>query len=325
MQSQAGTAPVQTYTGPPRPTQRKVPEPNKFKGTMAERDKARMFLHAASTWLKLTCEGETDDVRVSMFSTLLQDSALTWFTNLETRAQRELRALTLQEVFSSFIDTYEGGVSRGLAEQQLQGLVYRKGKCTDLSALDGEFNRLVDLLYPTAGGSEDADLMLAVRYAEILRAGDALLWEKAVEAGPVTLREWRAAAQNAYTILAIKRAAARVESKSSFPTSRHGAPGHTVRVNHAAAAGNEDNADGSLERDEGQPDAALDAAAAKGRQGQGGGKPKQPRMLTDTQYQQVRAESRCFQCYQTGHRAKDDACPEKGQPRRKPAPGELKA
>jgi hypothetical protein len=327
MQSQAGTAPVQAYTGPPRPTQRKVPEPNKFKGTMAERDKARMFLHAASTWLRLTCEGETDDVRVAMFSTLLQDSALTWFTNLETRAQRELRALTLQEVFSSFIETYEGGVSRRLAEQQLQALVYRKGKCTDLSALDGEFNRLVDLLYPTAGDSEDADLMLAVRYAEILRAGDALLWEKAVEAGPVNLREWRAAAQNAYTILAIKRAATRAEPKSSssFSTSRHGVPGHTVRVNQAAAAGNEDDADGSLERDEAQPEVALDAAAAKGRQGQGADKPKRPRMLTDTQYQQVRAENRCFQCYQTGHRARDDECPEKGKPRRKPAPGELKA
>jgi hypothetical protein len=291
---------------------------------MAERPKARMFLHAASTWLRLTCEGETEEVKVAMFSTLLLDSAQTWFTNHEARAQREQRALTLQELFESFIETYEGGLSRRLAEQQLETLVYRKGKCTDLSTLDGEFDRLVGLLYPTAANSEDADLMLAIRYAAILRAGDSLLWEKAVDAGPVTLLEWRAAAQNAYTTLAIKRAAAaRTESKSSssFSTSR---PGQTVRA-AAMSEGAGADEDSSLERDEGQPEAALGAAAAKGRQGQGADKPKPLRLLTDTQFQQVKAEGRCFQCYQQGHRAKDKECPEKGKPRRKPAPGELNA
>ncbi|MGH9652397.1 MAG: hypothetical protein ACRD6B_02910 [Bryobacteraceae bacterium] len=290
---------------------------------MAERPKARMFLHAASTWLRLTCEGETEEVRVAMFSTLLADSAQTWFTNLEARAQREQRALSLQELFDRFIETYEGGLSRRLAEQQLQALVYRKGKCTDLSALDAEFDRLVGLLYPNAGDSEDADLMLGARYAEILRAGDLLLWEKAVDAGPpAKLLEWRAAAQNAYTTLAIKRAAAaRTESKSSSSSTSR--PGQAVRA-AAMSEGAGADEDSSLERDEGQPEAALGAAATKGRQGQDADKPKRPRILTDAQFQQVREEGRCFQCYQQGHRARDDACPEKGKPRRKPAPGELK-
>ena len=93
------------------------------------------------------------------------------------------------------------------AEDMLKRLVYGQGECKDLSATDSEFDRLAEELYPGWETQEAARRLLAVRYADIIRRGDIVLWEKAMDLQPNTVNEWKAAAQTAYAILEKKKAA----------------------------------------------------------------------------------------------------------------------
>ena len=141
-----------------------------------------------------------------MFATVLGDSPSQWLQNFQDQEAAAGRLLTLQDVFDEFMRTYHGGVSEKLAEQQLNSLVYGKGECRDLVGLDSAFDRLALELYPGSETSKAAVSLLARIYSEAIRRGDEELWEKAMDAQPSTLEEWKVAVQNAYVIIETKKA-----------------------------------------------------------------------------------------------------------------------
>lgn len=342
----APTAPTTTVTNPPapsqlsdlapvtqRPHQRRVPEPVKFGGTSKERTGARTWLQSARNWLALSAEGESDAIRVMMFATLLQGSAVTWFMNLQTRTEREGGVLTLQGVFNAFVKTYEGGLSQRLGEQRLNSLVYGKGSCHDLNATENEFDRLAQELYPGAEDSPAAIALLAHTYSEIIRKGNEELWEKAMDSQPKTVDEWKAAVQNAYTVMETKRASHgkgrgdRTDMRTSFgstsaSTNRGGV---TVRVQQMEDRG-ESHAE-TRERQEGEGEEnEEELQRAEVRRNQPN--PSSRRLgshLTYDQRTQLMKAGKCWICYQKGHMASE--CPQKGKAGypRKPTAEELKA
>jgi hypothetical protein len=250
-----------------------------------------------------------------------------------TRAERESRQLTLQVVFDVFVKTYEGGLSQRMAEQQLNSLVYGKGDCKDLNATDNEFDRLSQELYPGAEDSTAAIALLAHCYSEIIRRGDEELWEKAMDVQPHTVDEWKAAVQNAYTVIETKKARQgrgradghRVEGRTSFyskPTpstsaSRGGAAVQVQQVEHG-----ETSQGLGRERREGESESGdeeeLQQAKAKKTQRSGS-------HLTYEQRTQLMKAGKCWTCYQKGHMAVE--CPQKGKTGypRKPTVEDLKA
>jgi hypothetical protein len=183
-------------------------EPEKFGGSEQERVSARRWLRTARNWLKLAARGEDEGTVVDMFATLLKDAAGDWFYHLQETTERKGRELTLQTVFDEFVLKFEGGVSRVLLQQELDGLTYRKGKCKDIYATDAEFDRLVGMLYPDVENDDPTMPLLGKTYADIFRRGDLALWAEAVRMAPTTVDEWKAAIQRAHTMLQIFAAAA---------------------------------------------------------------------------------------------------------------------
>ena len=200
----------------------KVPVPKLFAGTMKERASADTWLHSVAGWLRLAAPGESDEVLILLFATVLDISPKKWLMNFQHRAEAAGRQLTLQDVFDEFVLTYFGGLSQKMAEQQLNSLVYGKGECKDLAATDSEFDRLAQQLYPGSEDSPAAIALLARIYSETIRKGDDELWEKAMDAQPSTVDEWKAAVQNAYIVIETKKAhqsrarADRQEVRTSF-------------------------------------------------------------------------------------------------------------
>ena len=278
---------------------------------------------------------------------MLDGSALTWFMNLQTRAERESRELTLQQVFDAFVKTYEGGLSQRLGEQELNSLTYLKGRCKDLNATDNEFDRLAQELYPGAEESPAAVALLARCYSEIIRRGDEALWEKAMDAQPHTVDEWKAAVQNAYTIMEAKAAATRYSRgrrdfrpsfSSTSSSSTNPSRGVSVRVNRmqGEAEGDQEESE-AWERREGEAEPheeQLQQLHAR----KGGGRSKSTakssaetgqrrwgaHLSYDERTQLMRA-GKCWTCCQPGHMA--SACPKQGKDGypRKPTEEELKA
>src|ERR1700712_971202 len=255
----------------PRSRSVKVPEPEKFGGSTKDKAQARGWLLSVKRWLELTTAGDTDHFRVLMFATLLKDSALSWFNNMQTRADAKRAELTLQQVFDKFVETYEGSVTVKISEGKLNTLVYGKGECKDLAATDSEFDRLTQEVYP---GWEDqlvARQMLGETYSGIIQRGDFMLWEKAMDLQPTTVDEWKAAVQTAYSILEKKKAAvARGDGRTSyhskhssaFPpsTTTPRAPA-TVKLQQTQAIGVKDRATGKTE--EGEPEGNGEEELAK--------------------------------------------------------------
>jgi hypothetical protein len=76
----------------------------------------------------------------------------------------------------------------------------------------------------------------------------------------------------------------------------------------------------------GQAPAAVQQMQGRGANNRYGNRPQRgPRVLSDEQMRIVWERNLCLQCYKPGHHRGDESCQEKGKPRRKPLPGELKA
>jgi hypothetical protein len=327
-------------------------EPEKFGGTEQERVSARRWLRTARNWLKLAARGEDEATMVDMFATLLKDAAGDWFYHLQETAERRGVELPLQTVFEQFVLKFEGGVSRVLLQQELDSLVYRRGKCKDIYATDAEFDRLVGMLYPDLEDDAQSMPLLAKVYSDIFQRGDLALWTEAVRMQPVTVDEWKVAIQRAHTLLQILAAASRQTGRvgyaggrpySSFPSSSSSSsstapfssaaprnPVASVNEMQGRVAGDEQRGETyTWERKEGEEQpthteqlqqvavrrgpARTPASALTCQRGPGG---ELPRRFGDHLTAQERAalvnEGRCFHCIEKGHVAR--RCPSLDKP-----------
>ena len=319
---------------PSRPTSRsriKVNTPPLFTGATSQRLRTDTWLKKVNRWMRLAAPGESDEDLVLMFSTVLDGSAAKWFDNLEVQAAAEGRVLKLQEVFDAFIRKYFGGLSVKMAEQQLNSLVYGKGECKDLAATDSEFDRLAQQLYPGAEDSPAAISLLARIYSETIRKGDEELWEKAMDAQPSTVDQWKDAVQNAYVVVETKKAhrsRARVDrqevrttyfSRSSPSTSSSSSP--AVQVKRVGVEEDIDDTPGEEGEEEVQKAEVSSASSPPPRSTHerlGSHMPFKHR-------ERLMALNKWWNCIKVGHRAFD--CPNKGKPGypRKPTAEDLKA
>ena len=326
-------------------------EPEKFGGTEQERVSARRWLRTARNWLKLAARGEDEATMVDMFATLLKDAAGDWFYHLQETAERRGEELPLQTVFDQFVLKFEGGVSRVLLQQELDSLVYRRGKCKDIYATDAEFDRLVGMLYPDLEDDAQSMPLLAKVYSDIFQRGDLTLWTEALRMQPVTVDEWKVAIQRAHTLLQILAAASRQTGRvgyaggrpySSFPSSSSSSttlfssaaprnPVASVNEMHGRSAGDEEKGETyTWERKEGEEEqpthseqlqqvavrrgpSRAPASAATGQRGPGG---EPARRFGDHLSVQERSAlvnmGRCFNCSEKGHIAR--RCPSLDKP-----------
>jgi hypothetical protein len=314
----------------PRSRTLRVNVPDKFGGTSQERASADLWLESVVGWMKLTAEGESDSTLVMMFGNVLKGTALKWFSNLGKRAKREGIQLTLQDVFDSFVRTYEGGLAQKMAEQKLNALVYGKGECKDLVATENEFDRLSQELYPGAEDSDAAVSLLARIYSDIIRKGDEELWEKAMDAQPSTLDEWKVAVQNAHIVIETKKAHHRREARTPYGSrSSPSTPAsssayrtdNAVQVKKATVQEDDHDRQGS----EGEEEVQKAEVSSTSRPPVHSTHERLGSHLTFKQRQRLQELNKCWNCLGVGHRAFD--CERKGKPGfpRKPTPEDLKA
>lgn len=295
--------------------------------TTADKGDARGFLRSVNRWMQASLKHESDAARVEVFRSMLLGPAGKWFEGLQTSHEMSGSTLTLQQAFDAFIKTYEGTVSHKMAEAQLNNLVYGRGECKDLISLDSEFDRLAQMCYPGAESSNPANLLLANIYSAILQRGDPQLWEKAMDAQPRTLEEWKAAAQNAWAILQKLNASwGGSGGRSNFKhasTPFYPATGLTPRatatVKLQQVQHTETKSDSAGETlDEGLTEEELAEANAKKAVRYGS-------HLTQEQRVSLMRLGKCWNCLQKGHIAK--VCPQAGKNGypRKPKAEDLKA
>ena len=321
----------------PRSRNLKVNVPEKFGGTSQERATADLWLQSVVFWMRLTAEGESDSTLIMMFGNVLKGTALKWFTNFSKRAEREGTPLTLQDVFDGFVRTYEGGLAQKMAEQKLNALVYGKGECKDLTAMENEFDRLAQELYPGAEESPAAISLLARIYSDAIRRGDEVLWEKAMDAQPSTLDEWKAAVQNAYIVIETKKAhhrsarGDRHETRSSYYSSRSSPSTSSSqsahRTDHAVQVKKAEVEEDSHDRlgQEGEEEVQKAEVSSASRPPFNSTHERLGSHLTFQVRERLKELNRCWNCMQKGHRAFD--CSHKGKSGypRKPTAEDLKA
>jgi hypothetical protein len=322
----------------PRPN-RRVDKPKVFTGTPKERPNSRHWLRKAQTWLELAHEHEPERVLVRLFSTVLDDNASIWFQNLHDRAGREGIELTLQQVFDEFIHHFEGGQTKAWVELQFGALQYGKGACKDLPSMETEFDRLAGQLYPGAELTEAGNALLANRYAEIIQKGHLALWEKAVDYHPSSLDDWKAAVQQAFTVMEIKGAATKQTHqrgfRSSYQSSTSASSTATPSMGNAAPRvfvqqlqheDSDADAKATWERQEGEQPPAEELQELKANR-DNDSKAWPGSHLPKSTRERLKKLGKCWLCYKRGHMAPD--CPDKGKPvvgpRRQPTPVELKA
>jgi hypothetical protein len=327
----SAAAPIDDHPSSAPPKSRsviRVSPPQKFSGTARERSRADTWLGSVNDWLALTAEGLDDDKLIMTFGTVLDGSAQTWLRNLRNRADARNETLTLQDVFDIFMATYAGGMSQKMAEQRLNALVYGKGECKDLNALDSEFDRLTQELYPGAEESQAAIALLGGKYGEIIRKGDVVLWKEAMRSRPSTVEEWKAAVQDAYIIIETTKAhesrppTERHEVRSTFYSKSSPSPStSTYRSESVQVKEMED------EETKGESDEELQKAEVRSTP-RAGSQPSKERLgthLTFKQRSRLSELNKCWVCLEKGHRSFE--CEKKGKPGypRKPTEADLKA
>ena len=326
----------------PRSHHLKVHVPEKFSGTTQERVNSVIWLDEVVGWMRLTAAGESDDVLIEMFRNVLKGTAAKWFLNFRKRAERQGTQLTLQDVFDAFVRTYQGGLSQKMAEQKLNSLVYGKGECKDLTATENEFDRLAQELYPGAEDSEAAISLLASIYSNVIRHGDEELWEKAMDAQPSTLDEWKAAVQNAYIVLETKKAhhrfgkgrSDRQEVRTTYfsrssPSTSTSTASSSYRSNNGVQVKKVEHEDDS--HDKAQEDEEDEAEVQKAEVSQTSrsvSRPASERLgvhLTFKQRTRLAELNKCWICLEKGHRSFE--CEKKGKAGypKKPTAEDLKA
>jgi hypothetical protein len=203
----------------------------------------------------------------------------------------------------------------------------KKSKMAALMKLDKEFEELRIKLYPTSSTDPAMNAVVGQLYGNAIQRGDRYLYAETLRFlgtnDEPSLAEWKLAAASAYTVRQNFAAAA-----ATIPAANRPNPGYKPRWGQASRpTGATVNEMGEGETEEGGAEGWVEVGAhqvegrssIRSRTSQSG----KGFRLPDDVFAQVRAKQLCLQCYKPGHRIGDSACPEKGQPRRKPAPGEL--
>jgi hypothetical protein len=313
------------------PSPPRVNQPPGFKGTMAERDQAQAWLNKALSWLAIAGKGQPEAMLVEMFGQVVESDARIWYDYVLASAKMFNTKVTVQQLEEEFLEKYAGGVTYMTRQQELSSLVYGKGKCVDVVSTQTEFERLVSSLYPGASLNPQADQLLAMAFAEVYKRGDFYLWEKAVEMGPVTLDEWKAAVQRAVIIRqtvmegrkAISRITAQPPSTPSRPFQSSFNPARVHQMQTGAAEEESDEEKSPGRGVESSSEGLQNVGAAKRGTSSGAAKPKEGKkwMLTWAERLKFSRRGQCFHCYAVGHIKKD--CPDKSKPARRPTEAEL--
>lgn len=303
----------------------KIPQPDRFDGVdIKQKAGSRLWLDQAATWMKLTVANQPQETQVLVFSTLLGKDAYAWYTAEKIRAQAERRALTLEDLFASFLNMYAGGRSEMVLHQEFNSLTYGKGRCKDPASTQTEFDTYAATLYPGYSTDSTINRMMGNMYGEIIRRGDVDLWIEAVRSSPTTLDEWKAAVQSAHTIRRTQQMGRTGKGGGTTRTDGHSYWNQqSLKANRVQTRDEGEVAEEVEEankRQEGQPDtgAAAQAAAVKSPRRKGHVK------LSIEVLTQLKKQGRCFLCYAKGHMARDCPCTDDKLPRRIPNTEELK-
>jgi hypothetical protein len=198
--------------------------------------------------------------------------------------------------------------------------VYGRGKCRDLLSLEREFEQLRVKLYPSSSTAPEMNEVVGRWYGDAIRRGDPRLYAEMLRvlAGndQPTLSQWKTAAVKAVHIQEITSTSLRATggTRSAFWRNQGQARTPTAPVNAAGGGAGEEGETEDLDTE------AAQQIEGRVRSGRG---PRGPLLLSTDEFRTVMEKKLCLQCYKPGHRRGDDTCPEKGQKRRRPAPGEL--
>jgi hypothetical protein len=254
--------------------------------------------------------------------------------------------LKWSEVKRLLVEAFESPQYQVMKRFELQELRLGQGKHTTLPIFNAAFDKLSRRLYPIGTDFENnaiLDRVLADEYSTILERSDIYLWKDVVKTGPRTLSQWKASTAVVWSAREVLRANEQRQRQLYGHGGRGGRRGQfTSRPQGGAAVGTQSSAQNmDTTSEEGQPNSEAEseedtpgAAAQQMQADRRGGRfrsssrrPRStgPRLLTDAQMQLVWDKRLCLQCYKPGHRIGEDACEEKGKPRRKPRADELKA
>jgi hypothetical protein len=167
-------------------------------------------------------------------------------------------------------------------------------------------------------------------FSEVYRKGDFKLWSKAMEQGPVTLDQWKAAVQRAFmmrqAVVEGKKALLRNASQTNSFHSSSSSPTGVARVHHVEASRATIS---DSDEDEGEGEEVVSGeklqqigSAKKGTSGpKTGAKEKKKFVNSFAERQKFLKRGQCFHCYKLGHRFFE--CPDADKPARRPTAEEL--
>jgi hypothetical protein len=238
----------------------------------------------------------------------LKGAAGQWMTTKREVVDRmlELGQLTQPmewyEVEGEFIRQFNGAEYRQIKKLELEQLRLWEGKCTEIPLFLAEFDKLARRLYASETDVKLADTVLSEEYSKILSASDLDLWSRVCYVNvPTSLEEWKLRTVQANSTRKI------VKQRKGEETKR-GAGNHSQGKPNSTSAASMETGEGE-ERGEGQAESTLNAFPTKGG---GGGKGKDKKkgerksfFLTESEYQQLRAQEKCTNCYVKGHYSKE--------------------
>jgi hypothetical protein len=252
------------------------------------------------------------------------------------------------EVKKLLVEAFESPQYTVMKRFELQELRLGQGKHKTLPIFNAAFDKLSRRLWPIGTDFENnliLDRVLADEYSTILEKSDLYLWRDVVKTGPRTLSQWKASTAVVWSAREVLRTnehryrqgnAGRGGGRRNPFNGRPqgGAAGAAVQEMDTQEDPRVSEVDSdSDEETPGRPSATAQQMQAQ-KKGNNlrrpsrppvGDRSQAPRLMTDEQFQVVLTKRLCFQCYKAGHRRGDDACPEKGKPRRKPTQAELNA
>jgi hypothetical protein len=318
----------------------KMPKPERFAGK-TEEDKAKVkhWCRRITRYLNGVFRGvDAQAERMQFVLGLLDEPASDWMEDVYSEEQGH----SWEQLMPHFIQYIEGGRDqRSVWKQRLESLTYGRGRCRDLLSFNHEFDTLRVKLCPSSTGHHEMNVRSGEDYGAAIKRGDHLLFAEILRIlGPDNqepeLSTWKQAAATAIRIRDITREATRNQEGSggrgypSFPR----AAAHNIQSAQVRDGGEQAE---TWERQEGEEDAAAvalqHATAAASRQNRQGGQstgaassesPSRPSFLSEDEMTRLRAAGKCFRCFTKGHRARDQNCPARNKPRRKPTAEDLK-
>jgi hypothetical protein len=246
------------------------------------------------------------------------------------------QGLKWSEVKKLLVEAFESPQYQVMKRFELQELRLGHGKHKTLPIFNAAFDKLSRRLYPIGTDFENnliLDRVLADEYSTILERSDIYLWRDVVKTGPQTLSQWKARTATVWSAREVLR------SNEHRNRNMQGGAGRGNRRTQFGAGGTsvnevdtkEDHTVTEEEEDEetpGQAPASVQRMQADKRTNSSRRPPRPPskahHILTEEQMKVVWDKNLCLQCYKPGHHRGDEACGEKGKPRRKPVGGELK-